>query len=647
MSSRNYASLTMFLSDTRTITTALKSETHTLTPSIARKMNSALKPATHTLTPSGTGVLNLNSEGFGNLEVFRRQRHEGTHLKTAQGTYEKDGFDHGIEVHMSDRQTVCVEKDAMKIVRSAIDSADMIERIRERLQVIDSTGEGVTMEVDGQRYNFNKNVYLVAYGKGVLNIVERAAEHARLALLEHIVQGIAVIPEGMIKCNNNLFKDAPEVIPIGVPVKKLAGNIEIFGAAPDKRPDKKTEAVSHLIIEMCKKVKKDDIILVVCTGGGSNLFQLPRAEDDVSQETINELISQMQQKGADREEINMMRRHLSAVKGGRFAIMMQHTKILTLIISDVIGDRMETIASGPTFPEMTSPVMCLDVLANYQIEIDDVRQYFEKRSREEDLIRKEHKLSGSHLPAHRDRKQFSHVQNILLANNREVIEGAVMKAEKLGYRAVVLSNQEFGQVKEKAEMYAKLFPFICRLLRRKLEQADKYLAWMEMELVRLGIDKAKAKEIAARANVAVNTNSGLCIVIGGEFVCPHQPGGVGGPYQEMALHVARLLHQQKDNKMNLTEEFECVFLAFDTDGIDGSTTAAGAWVNADLIEQTKSSGLSPVEALESSNTFEFFNALEDGKYLITTGHIALDLMGLILLLVRPRNMDPAIKIMNE
>lgn len=386
---------------------------------------------------------------------------------------------------------------------------------------------------------------------------------------------------------------------------------------------------------------------MVLTGGGSNLFQLPLDEHDVSQEQINDFTAKMQEKGASRVHSNLIRRHLSAIKGGRFAIMMQQTKILTLIISDVIGDLMDTIACGPTFPEKTTPVMCLDILKKFQMDAPEIKNYLEKRSEEEEMLKRNSEDFSRYLPAHRDIKEFRHVQNIMLANNRDLILGSVAKAEKLGYRSLELSNQEFGDIKDKAQLFAKLFPFLCRLLRRKLEQPDKFLAATELELVQLGLDKAKAKEIAVRANVAVNTSSGLCVVVGGEFTCKHQPDGNGGVYQELAIHVARLLHQQKENRDNMTEEFECIFLSFDTDGIDGNSVAAGAWVNADTVERALKFGLSPLQAIESSNSYKFFTDLEGGRYHIVTGHIALDLMGLVLLLVRPRHLDSGIQTIKD
>jgi len=531
-------------------------------------------------------------------------------------------------VSMLDRQMVDIQADANEIVKSAMLSADMTTRIQERLKVIETNEEGkVFLEVDETKYEMDRNIHLVAFGKGVLNIVKSAVNYEPIA--SHIVQGIAIIPDGMADA-----KLAP-----GIPTMILKENVEVYGAAADRRPDAKTAAVSKKVVELCRTLKEDDILLVVCTGGGSNLFQLPLLEDHVSQETINELISQMQRKGATREETNTLRRHLSAVKGGRFAVMMQKTKILTLIVSDVVDNKLETIASGPTFPEKTSPVMCLDLLNNYQIDLPSVTNYFERRSEEEQLLRLKSQGRDTFLPPHRDKEQFHHVQNVLLANNRELIQGAVEAAERLGYRTLRLSDQEFGEVKDKAELYAKLFPFLFRLLRRKLEQPDKILAVIEMELIALGLDKEKAKQVAHRAQTAVNTASGICLVLGGEFTCSHEPGAVGGVYQEMALRVAMLLHQQKQDKENMSEDFESLFVAFDTDGIDGNTSAAGACANHDTVQEAKRMNLSPTKALEGSNSYQFFSQLCDGKYHLVTGPIALDLMGLLLLLVRPRNMD--------
>lgn len=326
------------------------------------------------------------------------------------------------------------------------------------------------------------------------------------------------------------------------------------------------------ILNIVRSAESNDLVLFLISGGGSALAPLPAQglslED--KQHTSRILLGC----GATIHEINAVRKHLSLIKGGRLAEAAYPAQIVSLIISDVVGDDLDVIASGPTVPDNSSFSDCFTIFDKYDI-IDEIPL----RVRNCIKAGMEGKIDESPKATSRF---FEKAHNVIIASNADAVGMAKAKAEKLGYNTLLLSTMLQGETREVAQVHGAI-----------------------------------AREILRSGNPVPRP---ACILSGGETTVTLRGDGLGGRNQEFALAVAKLLPAEQP----------AVFLSAGTDGSDGPTDAAGAISDCNTAPRAKAAGLDPRAYLERNDAYRFFEKLGD---LFKTGPTKTNVMDLHILLI--------------
>ena len=320
----------------------------------------------------------------------------------------------------------------------------------------------------------------------------------------------------------------------------------------------------------------NDGLLVLLSGGGSAILPAPAAGLSLEEKVaVTELLLRS---GADIGEVNTVRKHLSRLKGGGLARKAYPASVETLILSDVIGDDLSTIASGPTAPDPTSFEDAVDVLKRrgaWQRIPDAARKRLERGAAGEVPDTPE---AGDPV--------FARVSNRILGSNTLSLAAAEQKAGELGYDVRVPSRQLIGEAREAAAFLAS--------------QCD-------------------------REAIPHNRPGRRAILCGGETTVTVRGTGRGGRNQELALAFALAVEQQDD-----TSPDPWALLSGGTDGIDGPTDAAGALVDGGTLRRGRSAGFDPARALEQNDSYAFLDGAGD---LLRTGATGTNVADLQILLM--------------
>ncbi|MFA4640791.1 glycerate kinase type-2 family protein [Pyrococcus kukulkanii] len=424
---------------------------------------------------------------------------------------------------------------ALELVKEAINAADPYKAVKRVVKV-----QGNKLIVDGKEFLIKGGVYVIAFGKA-------ACEMARA--IEEIVEvedGVAVTKYGY-----------------GRPLKKIRV-IEAGHPIPDENSIKGAEEALRIL----EKTSEDDIVFVLISGGGSALFELP--EDGITLEDLKRTNELLITSGATIHEINTVRKHISKIKGGKLAKRIRGTGI-TLIISDVVGDNLEAIASGPTVKDPTTfedAKRILDLYGIWERVPESVRTVIEKGMKGEiDETLKE---------------DLPNIYNFLIASNSKSCEAIVKKAKEKGFDAHIVTTVLEGEAREAGIFIASI-----------------------------------AKEIAERGRPF---RPPVVLVFGGETtVTIRGESGKGGPNQEIALSASR-----KIRGLNVT------LVAFDTDGTDGPTDAAGGIVDGETYEKLRSEGIDVEEYLFTHNAYE---ALKRVGALLFTGPTGTNVNSIVIVII--------------
>ena len=329
--------------------------------------------------------------------------------------------------------------------------------------------------------------------------------------------------------------------------KKKCNNIKIVEAShpiPDQTGIKATKE----IIKLIKSLNKEDLLIVLISGGGSSLLVSPI--ESVSLEEKQELTNALLKCGASISEINSVRKHLSKVKGGNLASYAFPAKIITLAISDVPGDDFGVIASGPTYPDNTSCKNAIAVLDKYKISCS--KNIYESLNSE-----------VSETPD-KDDKIFSRSEFKLIAKPQKALLKAAEIVEKNKFSSLILSDSIEGESNDIGMVHAAI-----------VKQVNRY---------------------------AQPSKAPLCILSGGETtVTIRSKNGKGGRNTQFLLSLAIAL----DSVDNVYA------IACDTDGIDGSEKNAGALLYPDTLKRAHKLGMNPKEFLERNDAYTFFFKLGD------------------------------------
>lgn len=288
-------------------------------------------------------------------------------------------------------------------------------------------------------------------------------------------------------------------------------------------------------------------------------------------------------------------------------------QVVSLILSDVVGDPVEVIASGPTVASAHSVQDCLHILNRYGL------RAALPRSVKTVLARADSDPRGPH--------SCGHVLNVIIGSNSLALAETQRQAEALGYRAVVLTTAMQGDVKQVAQFYrllalvagAHLSPPGARTSMK--EEAELHELVAELQLPDLQLKDAL--ETVAKAE------GPICLLAGGEPTVQLQGSGKGGRNQELALRVGAELAGKSLGPIDV------LFLSGGTDGRDGPTEAAGAWITPELASQAAAEGLDVTDFLAHNDSYTFFCLFRGGAHQLCTGMTGTNVMDTHLLLLRP------------
>jgi hydroxypyruvate reductase len=335
-------------------------------------------------------------------------------------------------------------------------------------------------------------------------------------------------------------------------------------------PDAAGVQATREIVELVEWADERDLVVCVISGGGSALLTLPA--EGISLEDMRHTTDALLRSGATINEINIVRKRLDAVKGGGLARMAAPARVITLILSDVVGNPLDAIASGPTVPDTSTWADAAEVLDRYALWAH-VPAAVARRLRAGAVG----DLPDTPKPGD---PLFERTQTVVVGSNLLACEAVAEAAAASGLQTLVLSTYVEGEARE----------------------AGRVLAGVLREIDASGHPLRRP-----------------CVVIaGGETTVTVRGQGRGGRNQELALSAAFSLRGVKD----------VLLASIGTDGNDGPTDAAGAWVDGTTLERAAALGLEPQRFLADNNSYEFFDRLGD---LIRTGPTNTNVNDLFLL----------------
>ncbi len=417
----------------------------------------------------------------------------------------------------------------------------MVQVERAQLQIIQG-GTGTQV----QTFPLLGRVIVIGAGKGAGLLAQELASvlGGRLA-----GGGVVVIPRGQ--------------------TAELHGVAVVHGEHPLPGPG--SVAGAEQIAALLAQKHPSDVICFCLTGGASSLLVSPASGLSLDDKlAVNRLLLTC---GADIHAINTVRKHLSRIKGGGLARWAFPATLVSFILSDVVGDDLSTIGSGPSVPDSSTFFDALAVLEGYDLL---------ERVPSSVLTRLRQGCAGTlpETPKPGD-AVFTHVHNLLIGSNRLALNAAAAAAQRLGFTTQILDEPLSGDTTEAGRDFA-------RILRTLLHTCK----------------------------------APLCMLAGGETTVRVTGQGKGGRNQEFALVVAQELHRVAG----------WALLSAGTDGVDGPTDAAGAFVDSRSIDRATARGLDPLAALRENDTYPFFAALGD---LFTPGPTGTNVMDMKIALLLP------------
>lgn len=336
-------------------------------------------------------------------------------------------------------------------------------------------------------------------------------------------------------------------------------------------PDANGVAATQAVRDLVAKAAAADLVVCLLSGGASALLPAPAAGISLAEKlTTTELLLGC---GASIQEINCVRKHLSAIKGGGLARLVAPRKLLTLVLSDVVGDRLDVIASGPTVADPTSFADAMAVVGRYQL-----------LQRLPVAVRQRLELGcAGQIPETPKPGEICFAGQLvqLLGSNSQSLAAAAAEAKRLGYAPLVLTSSLTGETRQVAAVHAAI-----------------------------------ARELVASGQPLPPP---VCLLSGGETTVTLRGSGRGGRNQEFALAAA----------LGIGGLTDVVILSGGTDGTDGPTDAAGAIVDGSTLQRARQLDLDPGRHLEQNDAYPFFAALGD---LLFTGPTNTNVMDLQLIL---------------
>lgn len=427
------------------------------------------------------------------------------------------------------------------MLEAALDAVDPAGAVRRAVR-----RTGSSLRIGKHRYDLRHYARVVAVGAGKAGAHMGKALEGRLGA--KLDSGLVVVKYGHAVPTRVL-----KVLEAGHPV-----------------PDQAGEAAAAQMLEVVGGLDSKDLLVVLLSGGASSL--LPAPAKGITLQDKQQATQLLLRSGATIGEMNTVRKHLSILKGGGLAAATK-ARVISLILSDVIGDDLGTIGSGPTAPDPTTFADAYEILQQYRI-WDLIPQRVRERLSQgmKGIVEETPKPDAS---------LFRRVQNHIIANNSAAVEAAAQAARRAGYRPLILSTSLTGEAKDVAKVYGAI-----------------------------------AREIS-RSNQPVKRP--VCLIAGGECTVTIRGDGKGGRAQEFALAAA----------LEIAGLSNVWVAGFGTDGTDGPTDSAGAVVDGQTVARAVRAGLDPKAALLCNDAYPLFSKLDAH---IMTGPTGTNVNDLYLLL---------------
>jgi len=436
-----------------------------------------------------------------------------------------------------------LRSDALTIFHSGVKAADPENAVQQSVKVT-----GQKLVIDDKVYDLARYDGVTVIGAGKAAAAMAQAVEARLG--PWLKEGIVNVKYGH-----------------GIPLKRIEVN-----EAGHPVPDEAGIRGADRMIQLLRGTGEKDLVLFLVSGGGSALLPCPAAGLTLGdKQKVTELLLAC---GATIHQINAVRKHLSLIKGGRMARLAHPSTLISLILSDVIGDDVDCIASGPTAPDKSTFSDCIRIIANHGIRhrmpraVMTILERGERGELEETLKENDAVFNKTH--------------NAIIGNNSLALDSARQKADELGYHSLILSSSFQGETIDAAKVHAAL-----------------------------------AKEVLTTEQPVPKP---ACVISGGETTVVIKGNGLGGRNQEFALAAA----------IDIDGLEPVVILSGGTDGTDGPTDAAGALADGRTIARARETGMDANTYLERNDSYHFFQTLGD---LLVTGPTRTNVMDLRLVLV--------------
>ncbi len=438
---------------------------------------------------------------------------------------------------------------ACEIMAAAIDAASP-ERCIEKNLILD--GDLLNICDQAVRLGDFERIFLLGFGKAAVPMAKAVIERLgsdRISIARVITKDPKFLAE-------NGFQDKLKVSIGGHPV-----------------PTEVSVQATQSLLASLPEFTPRDLVLLLISGGGSALFTDP--VDDVTLADLQETTRTLLKSGADIHEMNTIRKHLDRVKGGHFSQRLMPAVVHALILSDVIGDQLDMIASGPTVPDTTTFADAINIIHKYGIMNQlptAVSEYLESGGRGEQM----ETLKPGDLPPNK-------ISNHLVGTNFLSARAASHKADKLGYHSVIITTHLTGHTQQVAE-------FITSII----------------ETVRQYGEPVKPP---------------ACLIFGGETTVNVTGGGLGGRNMDLALHMVSKFAGNEG----------VLFISLATDGEDGPTDAAGAVVDSRMAQLIAAELPNPLEwYIKDNDAYHFFEGVGG---LIKIGATGTNVNDLILVLI--------------
>lgn len=433
---------------------------------------------------------------------------------------------------------------AIKSLESALKAADPRQIIKSRLLLRDSV-----LRVDEYSFDLGKfkSVYVVGGGKASGSM----AEALEKVLGRRITAGFVNVLHG--ETNKTSI-------------------IKLHGASHPV-PDEAGVEGTRKMLDLVEAATADDLVICLISGGGSSMMPLPRGGISLSDK--REITDLLLKSGATITEINTVRKHISDFKGGWLAKKAYPATVLNLILSDVMGDPLDFIASGPTVPDSTTFHDAVSVLRKYDLWARGPPSVTKVLSDgEKGLIPETPKASD---------EAFKRVHNVVVGNNRLVSQTACTEFKSAGLNTLLLTSMMEGEARHVGTVLSSI-----------------------------------AREVYISDNPVHKPGA---VVAGGETTVTVTGKGKGGRNQEVALAAA----------MKLGNLDGVAVASLTTDGVDGPTDAAGAIVDGKTLAKAKRMGLSPEKFLAANDSYNFFSKISDLIFTGPTGTNVNDISLIVIL----------------